>query len=134
MPSLSVVVVAVAAGGALGASARFLLGRGLANLGGTVAVLPVGTLVANAVGCFFAGLLMAWLSSRAQGSELLSAFLMTGVLGGFTTFSAFSFETLRLMQNGASGLALLNVVMNVALSLCAVILGWLSFQLLLRAG
>jgi len=134
MPSQSVVLAAVAAGGAVGACLRYLLGRGLAGIGGTVFSLPASTLMANALGCFAAGLLMGWLSTRGNHSELWVAFLMTGVLGGFTTFSAFSYETLRLLQSGAALSAAFNVLMNVVLSLIGVVLGWQCMQVLQRAS
>jgi len=132
MPNTSVVLAGVAAGGAIGACLRYLLGRALAGFGGTVMSLPAGTLVANGLGCFAAGLLMGWVSTRAQHSELMLAFMMTGLLGGFTTFSAFSFETLRLFQNGAHASAGLNVVMNLVVSLVGVVIGWQSIQALTR--
>ncbi len=132
MPNTSVVLAAVAAGGALGASGRYLLGRALTGMGGTIFSVPAGTLVANGMGCFAAGLLMGWVAARASVSELVLAFLMTGVLGGFTTFSAFSFETLRLVQNDAPGIAALNVAMNLVVSLLGVVLGWHCIQALSR--
>jgi len=85
MPSTSLLLAAVATGGALGASGRYLLGRSLQGMGASIFSLPAGTLVANALGCLAAGLLMGWVSSRSVPSELMLAFLMTGVLGGFTT-------------------------------------------------
>ena len=132
MPTTSVVLAAVAAGGALGASARYLLGRALELQGGHFFSLPAGTLLANALGCFAAGIMMGWVSSRTIPSELLVAFLMTGVLGGFTTFSAFSFETLRLAQGGLWLSAALNVAANLIVSLVGVVLGWHLIQALSR--
>ena len=132
MPNTSVVLAAVAAGGALGATGRYLLGRALAGQGGSFFHLPTGTLTANALGCFAAGLLMGWVSTRAAPSELMLAFLMTGILGGFTTFSAFSFETLRLAQGGFMAAAAFNVVMNLIVSLVGVVLGWHLIQALSR--
>jgi len=132
MPSTSLLLAAVATGGALGASGRYLLGRSLQGMGASIFNLPAGTLVANALGCLAAGLLMGWVSSRSVPSELMLAFLMTGVLGGFTTFSAFSFETLRLAQEGLLATATLNVVMNLFVSLVSVVLGWHLIQTLSR--
>ncbi len=124
MPSTSVVLVAVAAGGALGACGRYLLGRLVVAWGGSAYALPMGTWLANGLGCLAAGLLIGWLSTRQAPSELLMAFLMTGVLGGFTTFSAFSVETLRLLHSGSIAAAASNVVVNLAVSLFGVALGW----------
>jgi len=132
MPSMSVVLTAVAAGGALGASGRYLLGRAMSSSGLSFWGLPLGTLAANALGCFAAGLLMGWLGDKTASSPLLAAFLMTGLLGGFTTFSAFSFETLRFVQEGAVSTALLNVGMNLFVSLLGVVLGWQLIQTLTR--
>jgi len=134
MPNQSVVLVAVAAGGAIGACGRYLLGRIASSYGGTVMTIPTGTLLANALGCFAAGLLMAWLVTRPTTAVWVSALLMTGVLGGFTTFSAFSFETLRFVLSGDTASAVLNVVMNVVLSLLGVALGWQAMMFLQRAG
>ena len=132
MPNTSVVLAAVAAGGALGASGRYLLARALGAGGSSALGVPLGTLAANGLGCFAAGLLMSWLGTRTSGSELLAAFLMTGVLGGFTTFSAFSFETLRFVQTGALSTAFLNVGLNLFVSLLAVVLGWQLITALAR--
>ena len=132
MPSTSVVLAAVAAGGAIGATGRYLIGKGLAGFGGTVLSVPAGTLVVNALGCFLAGLLVFSVDTRSAHSELLLAFAFTGVLGGFTTFSAFSVETLRLAHSGVIGLAALNVLLNVFVSLAGVVLGWQCIQALLR--
>ena len=132
MPNSSVVLAAVAAGGALGACGRYFLGRIMSGFGGTIFNLPLGTLLANALGCLAAGLLMGWVATRTEHSELLLAFLMTGVLGGFTTFSAFSFETLRLAQSGLLATAAVNVVLNLFVSLVGVVLGWHFIQTLSR--
>jgi len=75
---------------------------------------------------------MGWVASRGNLSEFLIAFLMTGVLGGFTTFSAFSVETLRLMQSGAIAQASLNIALNLFISLLAVVIGWQCIQALTR--
>ncbi len=132
MPNTSVVLAAVAAGGALGACGRYVLGKALVASGWVLWGLPLGTLAANALGCFAAGVLMGWLGLKVTHSEWLAAFLMTGLLGGFTTFSAFSFETLRLMQTGAVGTAALNVGVNLFVSLLGVVLGWQLIQALAR--
>ncbi len=76
------------------------------------------------VGCFVAGILGTWLLDRALLSTNLQLFLITGVLGGFTTFSAFSLDTLRLAESGQPSLALVNVLLNVFGSLLALLGGW----------
>ncbi len=113
--------IAVAIGGALGSLARYALGlwaRGYAT------VFPLATLMVNVLGGFVMGLLAALMAARPEFPPWLRAGLMTGVLGGFTTFSAFSLETLTLWREGAAGVALVNVAANVALSLAACALGF----------
>ncbi|WP_347267391.1 fluoride efflux transporter CrcB [Paracoccus sp. (in: a-proteobacteria)] len=108
----------VALGGALGSSARY----GVNILAGRLAPgLPLGTLAVNIAGCFLMGVLAAGLAHR--GGQHLAPFLLTGVLGGFTTFSAFALDTLSLWQRGAAGMAAAYVLASVAVSLLAVGLG-----------
>ena len=83
--------------------------------------LPVGTLVVNVLGCMAMGLLASGLALR--GGQHLAPFLLTGVLGGFTTFSAFALDTTVLWQRGDSGLAMGYVLASVVLSLAAVSAG-----------
>ena len=78
---------------------------------------PVGTLCVNVLGSFAMGVLAVLLLDRASP---LAPFLLTGVLGGFTTFSAFSLDTLMLWERGQPGLALVYVILSVAASLLAV--------------
>ena len=101
----------VAIGGALGSVLRFL----------TVSAVgaPFGTFVVNVAGSLAMGVLFVLLSSRTQ----LSPLLLTGVLGGFTTFSAFSLDALKLWQAGQAPQALAYVAGSVLLSLAAVALG-----------
>ena len=104
-------VFQVALGGAIGSVLRYL----------TVAAFtaPFATFLVNVVGCFFMGILSVSLANRAQVSPLL----MTGILGGFTTFSAFSLDTLKLWQSGQPISALAYIGGTVVLSLTAVALG-----------
>ena len=119
-------VLWVALGGALGSVARYAFsGVAVRWLG---AEFPYGTLFVNVTGSFTIGLLAALVA--ADGRPLLGAdaraFLLVGVLGGFTTFSSFSLETLNLARSGAVGPALLNVAGSVVLCLVAVSLGFAS--------
>jgi len=100
-------------GGGLGALARY----GLAGLVQRGPGFPWGTLAANAIGCFLIGLLFDRVSADAR------PFVVIGVLGGFTTFSAFGHETVELLRGGQLGLALANVGLSVVLGLGAVLLG-----------
>ena len=119
-------VLWVALGGALGSVARYAFsGIAVRWLG---AGFPYGTLFVNVTGSFTIGLLAALVA--ADDRPLLGAdaraFLLVGVLGGFTTFSSFSLETLNLARSGALGPALLNVAGSVVLCLVAVSLGFAS--------
>lgn len=87
----------VAAGGALGATGRFLLSGWMTRLAGTG--FPWGTLAANLLGSLLAGFILVWLEGRGPSALLWRAFLMVGVLGGLTTYSALMVE-LYLMQRG----------------------------------
>ena len=106
-----ITLVQIAIGGAIGSVLRFL------TL--SVASAPVGTLIVNVLGSMVMGALFVILSSRPY----LSPLLMTGVLGGFTTFSAFSLDALKLWQAGQVLPALAFVCASVILSLIAVALG-----------
>lgn len=88
----------VALGGALGSAARY--GVGLATAGIGAGRWPVATFLVNLAGCFAIGLLAAALERHVPRDEGLRAFLVVGVLGGFTTFSAFGLETLVLLRRG----------------------------------
>ena len=90
--------ILVAFGGAIGAAARYWLSILVGRLTGMPS--PVGTLVVNVLGCALMGILFVMLVERHAAMEW-RALLMSGVLGGFTTFSAFSIETVSLMQDGA---------------------------------
>ncbi len=104
----------VGIGGGLGALARY----GLSSLvQGRGAGFPWGTLAVNAIGCFLIGLLFERLSDGKK------PFVVVGVLGGFTTFSAFGHETVELVRDGRPGLALANAGLNVLLGVGAVLLG-----------
>ena len=110
--------LSVALGGAIGASARFAVNLAAARLFGMG--FPVGTLCVNVLGSFAMGVLAVLLLDRASP---LAPFLLTGVLGGFTTFSAFSLDTLMLWERGPPVLALVYVILSVAASLLAVFAG-----------
>ncbi len=113
----------VALGGAIGAAARYATGVGVARLFG-VTGFPLGVLAVNVAGSFLMGVLLVWLGRK--GLSHLNPFLMTGLLGGFTTFSAFSLEAYVLWERGAVGQAALYVGLSVGLSIAALVAGiWL---------
>ena len=103
----------VALGGAIGAAFRFLIG--------TIVAFPLGTLTVNVLGSFLMGLAFVGLANK--GLERWIPFAMAGVLGGFTTFSAFSLDTLKLFEAGRVGAAGGYVVASVVLSIGGLILG-----------
>ncbi len=86
---------------------------------------PVGTLAINVAGSFVMGLLAAWFALKADPGQAWRLFLTTGILGGFTTFSAFSLDAILLWERGQAGAAAAYVAMSVALSLLALFAGLL---------
>ncbi|MEM7176800.1 MAG: fluoride efflux transporter CrcB [Pseudomonadota bacterium] len=115
----------VAAGGAIGATMRFLVGHWSVRALGTG--FPWGTLIVNVAGSFAMGVIAVVLLERFPGSfARWSPFIMTGVLGGFTTFSAFSLDALLLIEKDKTGLALAYIGASVILSLGGL---WAGFTL-----
>jgi fluoride exporter len=109
----------VMTGGAIGAGLRFALSRAL-PVG--AAGWPWPTFAANLIGGLAMGMLAAWLL-RNIGAENIRLFLGVGVLGGFTTFSAFSLEMAQMIQRGQAGLALVYALASVMLALLALFAG-----------
>ena len=109
----------VALGGAIGAALRFLTGVGILRLIGPG--FPIAVMGVNIFGSFVMGLFVVLATQR--GVVQLSPFVMVGLLGGFTTFSAFSFEAVSLFERGAMGQALAYVVMSVVFSIGGLMLG-----------
>jgi fluoride exporter len=105
--------------GLAGVWLRYGMGLGLQRLLGPG--FGWGTLAVNVVGCFLLGYLVQ-LPALAESRELRTA-LAIGLLGGFTTFSAFGYETVTFLQAGNWRLALLNILLNVVLGIAAVLLG-----------
>jgi len=129
--SLSVMpTLLVAAGGALGAVGRYHLGRAVTHVLGPNTGFPWGTLSANIVGSLAMGLLVAWLTRYGAGAPLAEKqaglLLGVGLLGGFTTFSAFSLELVLMIQRGSLALALTYAAISVLAGVGALYLG-LSF-------
>ncbi len=118
----------VCAGGAIGSGARFLLSTAMARAFGPQ--FPVGTLLVNVTGSFLIALVTELSLRTGAISPDLRLFLTTGVMGGYTTYSSFNYETLRLAEDGSLGLAALNLGITVAGCLVAGVLGLLSARAL----
>lgn len=116
----AVQALAVMGGAAVGALLRW---QTQAWLNPAWSGFPLGTLAVNAVGGLAIGLAAAWFAARPD--ELLQLLLMTGVLGGFTTFSAFSVESLLLLQRGAWLAAAAHTLAHVLGALACAALGWI---------
>lgn len=114
----------VALGGALGASARYLTNVGAMRAFGSG--FPLATIAVNIAGSFLMGVLVAVLAHK--GGMRFAPFLMTGVLGGFTTFSAFSLDAFTIWERGQVGLAAFYVLGSVAFSIAALAAGILTMR------
>ncbi|WP_426041978.1 fluoride efflux transporter CrcB [Brevundimonas sp. TWP2-3-4b1] len=113
----------VAIGGALGSMARYGVGLGAARLF-PASTWPWGTLMVNVVGGLVMGLLVGWMGLRAgSGQETVRVLAAVGVLGGFTTFSAFSLETALMIERREYGLAGAYVLLSVVLAVAALMAG-----------
>ncbi len=124
-------ILLVGGGGAIGALLRYVVsGLAYRYLGPT---FPWGTLVANVLGCFFIGIIWA-VTEESSVPPSARLFLLTGVLGAFTTFSTFGMETINLLRDGELGLALTNVLFSNVAGLLAVVLGLFLTRLLLSSG
>lgn len=113
-------IIQVAIGGAIGAVGRYLTGVAAVRVMGHG--YPWGTLTVNIVGSFLMGVLIVVLMTK-DGGMRIAPLLMTGILGGFTTFSAFSLDALTIFERGQVGQAAFYVVASVVLSLLAIFLG-----------
>ncbi|MFK8075912.1 MAG: fluoride efflux transporter CrcB [Granulosicoccus sp.] len=118
--NLAVNFALVGLGGALGACCRYSMSLLLAD---PVKSVPLATLSVNVLGALIAGFVVTILFSRGLIPGALQLFIVVGFLGGFTTFSAFSVESLRLLQTGSISIAMANIFLNVIGSLLAVMLG-----------
>jgi fluoride exporter len=108
-------------GAGLGGAARYGLNVTVTRMMGNG--FPFGILLINLVGCFAMGMLAGWFALRGEVGPSFRLFMITGVLGGFTTFSAFALDSATLWERGAYGGALAYVVLSVGGSLAAVAAG-----------
>ena len=119
----------VGAGSFLGGIARYALSGLVQRWAG--AGFPWGTLAVNVTGCFAIGAVLRLVEDRAMLGPDARVFLVVGILGGFTTFSAFGWETFELLRANQPGLALINAAGSVTAGLAAV---WLGRAALRAAG
>ncbi|MEZ5564163.1 MAG: CrcB family protein [Gammaproteobacteria bacterium] len=134
-------ILLVATGGAVGSSLRYTVTgvteRWYASLfaaapaGGILTGLPFGTFVVNITGSLLIGLAAGLAETRTFLGPETRLLLVTGILGGYTTFSAFSLESLLLIRSGQSASALLSIFLQVSLGVAA---AWLGFMAGLAAG
>lgn len=115
-------VLLVGAGGAVGAMARHAM-SGALLAASTQARFPVGTLAVNVLGCALIGVFAAMAEALPGLNGPARLLLVTGVLGGFTTFSAFGLETMLMLRRGDAAFATMYVIASVMLGLAAVWLG-----------
>ena len=122
----------VALGGAIGAVLRYQLGRGMTAWLGpqTVSVFPWATLAANVIGSLAMGLIFGWLARHGSGQgEQVRLLLGVGLLGGFTTFSAFSLELMLLIERGQSMTAISYALVSILAGLTALYIGLIIMRL-----
>jgi CrcB protein len=119
-------ILVIGVGGFIGAIARYGLSGLVQRVAG--ASFPAGTLLVNVVGCALIGAVMCLVQERQLLAPSMRRFLVVGLLGGFTTFSAVAYETFELLRGGDWRLAMVNAVANVLLGLAAVALGWVGVR------
>jgi CrcB protein len=108
-------------GGGVGAAIRHGVNLGAARMLGTA--FPYGTLLINITGSFIMGLVAAYFAFKGDASQHWRLFLTTGILGGYTTFSAFSLDVALLYERGEFGLAALYIAASVAISIAGLFAG-----------
>ncbi|WP_431322323.1 fluoride efflux transporter CrcB [Rhizobium sp. YTU87027] len=113
--------ILVAVGGAIGSVLRYYVGQWALRLAGPA--FPWGTLTVNIVGCFIIGIFAEMIIRRFDASPELRLLLITGFLGGLTTFSSFSLDAITLFERGAALSGALYIVASVGLSMAGVIGG-----------
>lgn len=122
-------LIAVGLGGMIGSVLRYLF-SGWFQTWSKSETFPIGTLGVNILGCFIIGILGGYSESLEALSPELRAFLMIGLLGGFTTFSTFEYETMNLLRNSHFMYAVTNVMIQLFVGLMAV---WAGYFMALKA-
>ena len=118
-------VLLVFVGGGIGSILRYLI----AKAGAFYEAFPYGTLIANALSCIILGMAVAWITLKNPG-ERLGLFLITGLCGGFSTYSTFTNETLQLFRKGDHMLALINIFGTLLLCVACILIGMKVIHLL----
>jgi fluoride exporter len=121
--------VLIFVGGGFGSMLRHAVNLASAALFGVN--FPYGTILVNIAGSFAMGLIAGWFALRGQGGQMMSLFLTTGILGGFTTFSAFSLDAALLWERGQAATAVLYVVGSVIVAIISVFVGLAVMRTLL---
>lgn len=111
----------IAIGGALGSVLRYLTGLGVNKIWSFN--FPLGTFIANCVGCFLIGVFWSYFDKQTTYSQELKFFLITGICGGYTTFSTFSNENIQLIGNNQLGLALFYTALSIIIGFGMTYLG-----------
>jgi CrcB protein len=114
----------IAIGGALGSTARYLFSLLIQRASGTL--FPIGTFAVNCVGCLVFGAIAGAAEQRVQVAPQLRLFLLVGILGGFTTFSSYAFESFVLVRDGQFAAASVNIVGQVIAGLGGM---WIGFAI-----
>ena len=122
-PSFPAASLLVALGGAAGSWLRYAVGVTLGRMGATTAQFPWSTLAVNVTGSLLMGVLAGWLARHGSGGESWRLLLGVGVLGGFTTFSAFSLELALMIERGSLVSAALYVAVSVLAGVAALFAG-----------
>jgi CrcB protein len=125
-------LILVCVGGALGSGARFLVATWAAETFGPD--LPRGTILVNLAGSYLIAIVVGLATRTAAVSPNVRLFLTTGVMGGFTTYSSFNYETLHFLEQGAITYAIANVALTVVGCLVTGTLGLLSARALARVA
>ena len=117
--TMLITTIQVAVGGAIGAALRFLVGVGLLRLYSPG--FPISVIIVNVLGSFLMGFFVVVFVQR--GYDMMNPFLLTGLLGGFTTFSAFSLEAVSLFERGAISQSIAYIAISVIFSIAGLISG-----------
>ena len=115
-------------GGGVGATARYWLSGTVYRWANTS--FPYGTITVNVIGCFVIGFLMTSLEERFLATPAMRVFLTIGILGGFTTFSTFSFETIKMIEDSQFQYAIVNIGMTLATCLSGTYVGTIFGRLI----